>query len=407
MNKRSVFLLSCSYYVVNFMGGASYTSFIGLYYASIDLTNSQIGFISAIAPVVSLVAQPFWGTLADRAKTKNSVLQICLLLTAVSVLLIPLSGKHYYSLIAAVALFGFVGSFGPIADSVALELSRKVGFKFSHVRTAGSLGFALMSFAAAKILTIDIRLLFVIFCLMRVFALVITIFIPKIEGHESGVQKTQKKGMLDLFKDRRLAVFLAFIFFVSCTAAFSNAFHSIYSRARGVPMELLGFGIMLGSFSQFPFMLGFDRIYLRFGIVKLLAVAGFAYSLRWFLYLFVNVYPVFITIWILHGMTFILLYLCISHYVHDTVRPELRTRGQAMNHIMLYSASAFVGSTLGGLISSSIGLRMTFGVCAVFCFCVTLAFVAAALFMPAFKTHREMMRRKKTGGDNVLAEEID
>jgi PPP family 3-phenylpropionic acid transporter len=389
------------------MGGASYTSFIGLYYASIDLNNSQIGFVSAIAPVVSLAAQPFWGTLADRSKTKNSVLQICLLLTSISVLLIPLSGRHYYPLVAAVALFGFVSSFGPIGDSVALELSKKVGFKFTHVRTAGSLGFALMSFAAAKILTIDIRLLFVIFCLMRLSALVITFYLPKIEGHDSGKKDSEKKSMFLVFEDRRLAVFLAFIFLVSCTAAFFNSFHSIYSRAQGVPMELLGFGIMIGSFSQFPFMLGFDRIYLRFGIVKLLAFSGFVYSLRWFLYLFVNIHAVFILIWVLHGMTFILLYLCISHYVHDTVRPELRTRGQAMNHIMLYSASALFGSSVGGLIASHAGLRMTFGLCGVFCLVVTAGFIAAAALLPSFKKHREYSRRKKTAGEEVLAQEAD
>jgi MFS transporter, PPP family, 3-phenylpropionic acid transporter len=384
MKSRSVFLLACSFYVINFMGGASFTSFIGLYYASINLTHSQIGFIGSISPIISLVAQPFWGTLADRAKYKNSILQICLLLSSILVWMIPFAGNNMYLLVAAIALFGFAGAMGPIGDSISIELAKKVGFKFSHVRTAGSLGFALMSFIAAKVLTIDLRLIFVIFCFMRFSAMIVAGRMPKIEGHdykESG----KKSSIFLLLEDHRLVVILGFTFLLSCTMQFFNSFHSIYSVEKKVPMELLGFGIMIGSFSQFPFMLGFDKIYARFGIVKIMAFAGIIYSLRWFLYLFVDVYAVFIVIWILHGGTFILLYLCISHYMHDTVKPELRTRGQAMNHIMLFGASAIIGSFIGGIISSHIGLRNTFGGCAAFCLVVTLIFILLTTTMPAFR----------------------
>ena len=62
------------YYFFFYMAVAPYVSFVTAYYQEIGLTSSQIGIISGIGPVITVIGQFIWGRLADKAKYKNTVL---------------------------------------------------------------------------------------------------------------------------------------------------------------------------------------------------------------------------------------------------------------------------------------------------------------------------------------------
>jgi predicted MFS family arabinose efflux permease len=56
-----------------------------------------------------------------------------------------------------------------------------------------------------------------------------------------------------------------------------------------------------------------------------------------------------------------------------------------MNYIILLGASAIIGSSAGGFISTIIGLKNTFLICSVFCAIALIGFVLATLIYPEFK----------------------
>jgi len=203
-------------------------------------------------------------------------------------------------------------------------------------------------------------------------------FLPKVEGHD---KKMEKINIFLIFKDIKLVVFYIYVLILSITAGFFQSFHSIYSKEAGLSLEFIGIGVMIGSFSQMPFMIFFDKFYKKFRIVNLFLISGVVYSVRWFLYLYVQNQFIFILIWILHGFTFITLYLCLSHYVDDSVRRELRTRGQVINYLVLASINYIIGSFFGGLLSTYISLKYTFAVCSVICaVMVVLLFFITRIF---------------------------
>jgi PPP family 3-phenylpropionic acid transporter len=378
-----------SYYALIFMGGASFFSYIGLYYAHIKLSDTQIGLIAAFGPLIGLISQPIWGSLADRSTNKTPIIGWTLAGTALATWLIPLAGNNFSGIVAAVAALGFFSSATlPISDSVTLELAQQNGFKFSTVRTAGSLGFAIMAFVAGNIFDQNIMYIFPLFFIIRLATLVNLCWVPPVAGHPKTAAQAR---FLDLFRDRKLVYIYIYVFLLSCTLGFFNAFNAIYCKRLGIPLSLVGLGITVGSFSQFPFMLFFNRIYKRLGIVKILLIAGAVYVLRWILYAtFLNAATV-VPIWTLHGFNFIILYLCLAEYVSHTVPPELRTRGQVMNTIMLMGLSTIVGSSLGGWASSRVGLQIVFAAGAVLCLAVLIWFALVTKYSKAFREPKKMV----------------
>lgn len=64
----------CALYLFIYYGFGAFSPLITQYYKSIHLTGTQIGMISAVAPVVSIVAQPMWGMICDRFQIRKAVL---------------------------------------------------------------------------------------------------------------------------------------------------------------------------------------------------------------------------------------------------------------------------------------------------------------------------------------------
>jgi PPP family 3-phenylpropionic acid transporter len=378
MNKKTVSIASI-YYSITFMAGASFTSYIGLYYSEIGLNNAQIGIVSAIMAFITLISQPVIGTISDKSSIKNRILKIVILLAAAATWLIPMAKNNFLLITMAIAMFSFFHStISPLSDAITLELAHKEGFKFSTVRMAGSLGYAIMAAVAGKIFSMNIFYMFPLLFAFRMIAYILSFFLPNVKGYKN--TKNQRR-FAELFKDKKLVLIYTYIFILSCTFGFFGSFHSIYSKQMGISISVIGIGVSIGSFSQFPFMAAFDRIYKKFGLTKVLMFSGCMYAIRWLLYATMLTPYTLIFLWVLHGTNYIIVYLCLTEYVNTSVPKELRTRGQMMNAIVLSGLSSIIGGYFGGMISTYVGLNSIFMASAVICFIAVWGFYAVSKVM--------------------------
>ncbi|WP_248928438.1 MFS transporter [Paenibacillus hamazuiensis] len=346
------------FYALIYMSTGAFFSYISLYYTEIGLGNYEIGWLTSIGAVVGLFAQPLWGIVSDRSRYKNRVLVICTLLSAASVWLVQLSGSSFWLLLLAVIVFSFFQvAINPLSDAITLELSSKGLVKFSGVRTFGSVGYAVMSIGAGWLFARNIHSIFLVTSLMMLCSFVISFLLPKVEGHQSGKAKVNP---VEMFKDRPLVILYVYAFILSTTLGFFFSFHAIYSQQQGVSMEVIGLGLAIGSFSQFPFMLWFDWVYRRFGMVNILVFSGLIHALRWLLYGTALTPQTVLLMWVVHGGTYILLYLCLAQYVNKHVMKELRATGQMFNSIILLGISKIFGAVLGGWYAAKFGFASAF-----------------------------------------------
>jgi MFS transporter, PPP family, 3-phenylpropionic acid transporter len=166
-----------------------------------------------------MLAQLLWGTIADRSKNKTFILNVLISISACLFWLIPLAGSSFYLILIIIAVFQFFGNaVVPIGDSITLELAKNEGFKFSTVRFVGSFGFAVMATVAGKILMLDIRYVFDLFCVLSFFSWLVSFRIPTVMGHPKF--KGEKDSFFDLFKDKKLMVIYLYLFLISISTGF-------------------------------------------------------------------------------------------------------------------------------------------------------------------------------------------
>lgn len=355
------FVQACIYYGLIFMANSSFISYVSLFYAEVNISDSQIGILTSSGAVMAVIANPFWGVRGDRSKTKNTVLKICLLAAGCTVWLFPLFGAHFAMLFLIVCLFFFFqAAINPLSDAITLELATKENFSFSKVRTAGSLGYAIMAMVTGTLIEYHINFIFILYSfLILVALLVFSTKIPKIRGYQTPQQKIK---FWEVLKSPSLRKIYLYVLILSSGFGFFISFHALYSVEQGISVGLLGIGIMIGSFSQFPFMLLFDKLYAKFGIRKIILISGLFNVVRWGLYaVWLNSYTV-LFLWVLHGGTFIIIYLCLAEYVFRSVRDELKVSGQMMNFIILQGAGQLIGGIVGGVLADMFSYDFVFGI---------------------------------------------
>ena len=95
-----------AYYALFFGGMAWVMPFLVLRYQEIGLSGEQIGLLAGLGPVVTLVASPFWGGLADATRRHKQIMMVNIAVAIVSMLLIG-QMHSFLTLIPVVLSYSF------------------------------------------------------------------------------------------------------------------------------------------------------------------------------------------------------------------------------------------------------------------------------------------------------------
>jgi len=210
------------YYAVIYMGNAVYGTYIPVYFQSIGCTPAQIGTLLSIGPMVAVLAQPVWGAVGDRSKTKNAVLRMLIIGSGLAILLFPLSVEFYYLLFAVCLFTFFQTSIFSISDAITLEeLEKHPKWSFGPIRLGGTVGFALMSVAFGMIAHVQIGYLFPMYAIVMLVSLILLSRFPRVAGHQSLGMKMQ---VWVLFKNRKLMMYLGINLVLQITMGYYYSF---------------------------------------------------------------------------------------------------------------------------------------------------------------------------------------
>ena len=111
------------YYFVFFAAIGSMAPYFNVYLREQGLTGSQIGLIGSIPPIIALLANPFWGALADRWQIHPQVLALCTL--GAGLLTFPfLWVTGFWPLLVLIVAMVFFRAPAPsLVDSAVMDLS--------------------------------------------------------------------------------------------------------------------------------------------------------------------------------------------------------------------------------------------------------------------------------------------
>jgi PPP family 3-phenylpropionic acid transporter len=346
------------FYIVFYMSNSVYGTFIPIYFQSIGASATQIGTLLSLGPLVALLAQPVWGSLGDRARTKNSVLRLLLLGAGAVILLFPLSNQFYYLLIMVCLFTFFQTSIAPLSDAITLEeLDKRKTGSFGTIRLGGALGFAAMSLVFGWIAKEHINSLFFVYALIMLASVLLVSRFPAVQGHQSAGRK-MNVGVL--FKNRKLMIYMGINVVLQITLGYYYTFFPVYYHNMGGSSVLLGWSMVISAVSELPFLLYSGKIMKRFRIAPIFLVAAVAATLRWFAFsLTDNPYWV-LPAQVLHGLIFIVLSVTMAMYINQEVPKELKASGQTLNALLTAGIARIIGSFFGGIASESFGMKQIF-----------------------------------------------
>lgn len=354
-----------TYYTVN----AVYQGYISKYFQMRGATTAQLSVLLAAAPMISIVSQPFWGMRGDRAKSRNRVLRLMILLGVGLILMLPLSNAFGWMLLFNALFAAQYTSIQPMGDSIILEsLLARGNQPFGPLRLCGSLSFAVVNLGFG--LLVGERFEWVIYLSAALLAGVFlsTYLLPSTPGHQA--ETGRRMSLVDLFRVPGMPPLLALFMMLQLCMGYFYSFFSIHFTALpGGSMTLLGLAYFISATSELPFLLNADRLFDRLGAGRLMCLSALTMLTRWVLLEACPNVAVVLCSQVLHGGGFIVMSVSMAKHVNATVPAELKSSGQLLLAVVGFGLARVFGILGGGLLSSALGgTRHAFlvmaGVCA-------------------------------------------
>src|SRR5258708_32698530 len=111
-----------SFYLLYFGANACFLPYLILYYQNLGFSGAQIGLLSAISPLISLVGAPFWTGIADVSHRHRLVMSITLLAAIGLAVLFPFV-RTIAAVFMHVSIYSFmIASVNSFADASTMTM---------------------------------------------------------------------------------------------------------------------------------------------------------------------------------------------------------------------------------------------------------------------------------------------
>lgn len=351
-------ILGRAIYFFYYASLSSVMPFLTLYYQDLGLSGRQIGSLAALHPLVTMVAAPAWGALADATSQHRRILLAGLALSAISVAAFPLA-QTFLGVMLCVFAFAFFSA--PLISLIDNSTLQQLGLRrdlYGQQRVWGSYGWGIAGYATGWMMGGQgLPVIFIIFPVLIGVTLMIALRFPV---SQSVLGMAFGRGLAGLFANRRWLFFLVVVWVTGVGFGMYVNFSLIFMRSIGVSEAQLGLVQAIQIISEIPFLLASGKLMKRYGPRGLLAMGAFGFSLRTGLMALAAAPWQALLISFLHGPTFVMVWVAGVEYASQIAPRGLGATAQGMFG-GVYSGLGFAsGALLGGWLFDSLGVRPQF-----------------------------------------------
>jgi len=369
-----------------------------------DLSGTELGVILAIPPLVGMIAQPFWGQVADRTGARGRILALLTLGTALGYLGLGFA-QGFWPIVFTTAALALLGTaVFPILTSVSFGILRGAGpHAFGHVRVWGTIGFFVLivgfpmllnarrasvglAMAAATVSQPGLELMFPVMAALVLVAACVAMLLPK----KGAVALRAARGdWRELLRNRAFVRFLLFALMAHFLMHGPMWLFPLFVRSRGGDMETIRGMWILMLLVEIPLVLATGSGLKRIGARGLLAVGVLVGGLRWSLCALIANPHLLFAVQALHGVTVVGLNLGSPLYL-DAVAPEkLRSTAQGVFSMVSVGVAGIVSNIAAGWLVDRGGTDLLYLICGI----GSLALGALSVWiLPAVTRHSAEIR---------------
>jgi PPP family 3-phenylpropionic acid transporter len=360
-------------YVAVYSSYGATSVYLSLFYRRIGLTDSQIGFLIALQPLVMLIAGPLWSIIGDRLGLRARLLALVTGFSIVPMLAMGLT-TNFWLVTLYTALYAlFNGPIQPLTDSMALTALGDQRHKYGVIRAFGSLGYAPVMWIVGLIIQgRDIRWIFVVNALFMGAACLLTL---RTRVEQRALQGSIASGLGTLLRNHMWRVFMIAVFIAMALQTVSFSYFGLYMDTLNASEGLIGFSGALGSGSQVLLLIGILPWMLRSWGSQRLMLIGFAgFAVRFALWAFIPSPWVVTASQLLQGLTFGAALLASVDFAAQYAPEGMAATSQAIVTSLVAGLGRSFGGILCGGLYDGIGPQGTFGVFTVMAIAGLLSF---------------------------------
>ncbi len=329
-----------------------FTPYINVYLEnSIGLNGSQIGLITAISLMIGVCVIPIWGVIGDKTRKYNLMLLVSL---ASSIIVLYFYSKQtvylgciIFALLLEVARLGTM----PMADTISMNYTKKIGGNYGSIRGMGSLGYMLGSMAVgflADLYGLD-GPLFTSYILLLGIGIMICLSFPK-ASEEEEKEKPQKENFKALLKNKNFIFILLLVMLTQIVVDSSGAFagNHLITTLKG-NNSLISWLTFIQVLPEFLFLMVASQVIRKMGYKKFYLFATVLTAIRLYTYAFIPNSYAFLAISFVHCFGVACSTVASLAYIQDSVNPAVFGTAVTLLNASMSIAKAIYGYIFGSV----------------------------------------------------------
>ena len=351
---------SFTFYFLLLGGYAFALPYLVLYYQSAGFSGVQIGILTGISPLITMLGASLWSALADATRRHRLIMSVALLVGSLSLLAFPFLHTFLPILLLAILFYIFYGPVSSLADSASMYMLADKKEMYGRVRLGGTIGFGIAAILAGVVVQgYGLRLAFwggAILLLLAFFSS------QKLTHNPQVVKEPTSREIVRLLRNPRWILFLCLAFAGGLSLAGTNTYLFPYLKELGAKETTMGLALAMGTISEIPVFFYGHHLVRRFKPFGLLILAMAFTGLRLLAFAAASTPELVLLVQLLNGLTFPAMWIAGVAYADENAPAGLSATAQGMFNAMVFGFGAAVGGFAGGPLMESSGGQGTYTV---------------------------------------------
>jgi PPP family 3-phenylpropionic acid transporter len=342
-----------SFYLMYYGANACLFPYWVLYYQSLGFNGTQIGLLSAIAPLIFMAGAPFWTGVADTTHRHKLVMGATLLVSIGLVVVFPFLRTFAPVLVMAMLYPFMISPANSFADAATMTMLGDEKDMYGRIRMGGTIGWGIVaSIAGIMIEKYGLNWAFWLYAAGMLVALLVS---QKFTFHHVKQEVSIKHGMRELFSNRRLVLFLSIAFVCGMALTSVNTYFSAYMAELGFGESVMGVALAIGTIAELPAFFFANRLLVKLKPHGMLILSMLATMVRLFLYAIVTTQTGIFVFQLINGITYATLWVAGVSYINEIAPPGLKATAQGIFGATVFGFGSATAGFLGAILLERVG----------------------------------------------------
>lgn len=354
MNK----IWSFSFYFLFFAAMSSFIPFIVLFYQELNFTGTQIGLLTGIPPLITLIGAPFLSGIADAKRRHRLIMSLGIVIAVVATFIEQWMTGFFVILITVLVVNFFFAPVGSLADSATIAMLGEEKSMYGRIRMGGTIGWMVLApIAGVLVDNYGLKVIFWSFSLI----LLIDLLVAQKVVHETAEPTNAGTHDIRFFlTSRRWITFLLSAFLGGLGVLTVTTYLFPHMAEMGASESLMGVASFIATVTEFPIFFFGNRLVKRFTPYGLFLLALVMMGVRSLLFAWVSTPFAILILQAMGGTIFPAMWVAGVSYADQHAPAGLKSTAQGLLGSVTYGFSSAVGGFIGGLLLESIGGRGLF-----------------------------------------------